>query len=74
MSLQPSVPTWLHSIGLPQYEKNFSKAGYEGKDDVENLVEITEEEMRKELKITKLGKLRRHLTETERSVNWRRKR
>ena len=54
-SSQPNVHNWLTSIGLPQYEERFSEAGYEAKDDVENLVDITEDELRTELKIDKLG-------------------
>ena len=52
---QPNVHILLTSIGLPQYEVRFAEAGYEAKDDVENLVDITEDELRTELKIDKLG-------------------
>ena len=55
--LQETVHIWLRTIGLwKEYEEDFKKAGYKGKDDVENLKRITEKELRETLRITKFGK------------------
>jgi hypothetical protein len=52
--LQPTVKDWLQTLEMEEYTEVFHRAGYKTEEDIENLKEIDDEEL-KRMGIVKMG-------------------
>ena len=53
-SLQPTVKDWLKTLEMEEYTEVFHRAGYKTEEDIENLKEIDDKELRR-MGIVKMG-------------------